>query len=76
MTKNKIFYLAWQIFQDIFIKAYHPILEKIFPEGASKPIEANKRLLKAIKSKDPDTINKALEFHAKEEYFHIQAQTG
>jgi GntR family transcriptional repressor for pyruvate dehydrogenase complex len=69
-TKNRMFFLAWQLLQDIFIKAYSPIVEKIFPEGPSKPIKANKILLEAIKSKDQQAIDEAMEFHASEDYFN------
>lgn len=69
-TKNRMFFLAWQLLQDIFIKAYSPIVEKIFPKGPSKPIKANKILLEAIKSKDPQAIDEAMEFHASEDYFN------
>jgi len=68
-TQNKIFYLVWEIFHDILIKGYIPILEEIFPEGPAKLLEANKILLSAIKSKNPDTIDKAMEIHADEEKF-------
>lgn len=68
-TKNKIFYMVWEIFHDILLKGYIPILEEIFPEGPSKLLEANKILLSAIKSKDPDAIDKAMETHAEEEKF-------
>ena len=68
-TKNKIFYLVWEMFHDILLKGYIPILEEIFPEGPSKLFEANKVLLNAIKSKDPNAIDKAMEMHAEEEKF-------
>jgi GntR family transcriptional repressor for pyruvate dehydrogenase complex len=75
-TKNRMFFLAWQLLQDIFIKAYSPIVEKIFPEGPSKPIKANKILLEAIKSRDPQTVDKAMEFHASEDYFNSKKQNA
>jgi DNA-binding FadR family transcriptional regulator len=75
-TKNRMFFLAWQLLQDIFIKAYSPIVEKIFPEGPSKPIKANKILLEAIKSKDPKAIDEAMEFHASEDYFNSKKQNA
>jgi GntR family transcriptional repressor for pyruvate dehydrogenase complex len=67
LTKNKIFYLIWEIFHDILLEGYIPILREMFPKGASKLLEANKVLLSAIKSKDPITINEAMEIHAKAE---------
>ena len=54
---------------DILLKGYIPILEKIFPEGPSKLLEPNKVLLRAIKSKDSNAIDKAMEIHAAEEKF-------
>ncbi|MGQ9777929.1 MAG: FadR/GntR family transcriptional regulator [Thermodesulfobacteriota bacterium] len=64
ITKNKIFYIVWGLFQDILLKGYVLILSEIFPERPSKLLESNKILLKAIKSKDADAINKAMEIHA------------
>jgi len=69
ITKNKIFYIVWGLFQDILLKGYVPILDEIFPEGPSKLLESNKILLKAIKSKDLRAIDKAMEIHAEEEKF-------
>lgn len=68
-TKNKIFYLVWEMFHDILIKGYMPILEEMFPEGPLKLLEPNRILLAAIKSRDPDKIEKAIEIHAAEEKF-------
>lgn len=78
-TRNKIFYMVWELFHDILLKGYVPILEEIFPEGPSKLLEANKTLLRAIKSEDPDAIDKAMEIHAEEEkffplYSHLRAE--
>ncbi len=64
-TKNKIFFLVWEMVQDIIMKGYAPFLNEIFPEGPDKLIEANKVMLKAIKRRDPEAINKAMEIHAK-----------
>lgn len=66
-TKNKIFYLVWEIFHNILLKGYSPLLEEIFPQGPSKLLEANIGLLRAIKSKDHDAIDKAMEIHAEAE---------
>lgn len=68
-TKNKLFYPIWEIFHDILLKGYIPILEQIFPEGPSKFLEVNKILLTAIRSRDPDPIAEAMEIHAEEERF-------
>ncbi|MEW5725015.1 MAG: FadR/GntR family transcriptional regulator [Thermodesulfobacteriota bacterium] len=68
-TKNKMFFLFWEICQGIMLEGYIPILREIFPEGPDKLRQANKILLKAIKSKDPATIDRAMEFHAQSEAF-------
>ena len=66
-TKNQIFYIIWNLFQDILKKAYMPVLEEYFPEGPGKLLESNRVLLGAIKSKDPKAIDDALHFHAQQE---------
>jgi DNA-binding FadR family transcriptional regulator len=66
-TKNQIFYIIWNLFQDILKKAYMPVLEEYFPEGPGKLLESNRVLLRAIESKDPRSIDKALAFHAQQE---------
>jgi GntR family transcriptional repressor for pyruvate dehydrogenase complex len=68
-TKNKIFYLVWEMFHDILLKGYVPILGEIFPDGSAKLFKANKALLNAIKSKVPNAIDEAMETHAEEEKF-------
>jgi len=66
-SKNKIFYIVWGMFEDVLLKGYLPIIDDLFPEGPSKLLEANRLLLKAIKSKDSEAINKAMEIHASDE---------
>ena len=68
-TKNQVFYLIWNILYDILLKGYMPILDELFPEGPSKLIKLNKDVLKAIKSKDPTKIDRAMESHAEKEKF-------
>ncbi len=68
-TKNQVFYLIWNILYDILLKGYTPILDELFPEGPSKLIKLNKDVLKAIKSKDPKKIDRAMESHAEKEKF-------
>lgn len=75
-TKNKIFYLVWEIFHDILLKGYSPLLEEIFPQGPSRLLEANIGLLRAIKSKDHDAIDKAMEIHAEAEKRLIEVKKG
>ena len=68
-TQNRMFYILWGIFEDILLKGYMPNLESLFPEGPSKLLESNKKLLKAMESGDPDKIKIAMEIHAEEERF-------
>jgi DNA-binding FadR family transcriptional regulator len=66
-SHNKLFYIVWGMFEDILLKGYLPIIDDLFPEGPSKLLEANRLLFKAIKSKDSEAINKAMEIHASDE---------
>ena len=66
-SKNKTFYIVWGMFEDVLLKGYLPIIDELFPDGPSKLLEANRLLLKAIKSKDSEAINKAMEIHATDE---------
>ncbi|MBW1713492.1 MAG: FadR family transcriptional regulator [Deltaproteobacteria bacterium] len=68
-TKSRVFYLIWKILYDILLKGYTPLLDELFPEGPSKLLELNKDVLKAIKSRDPKKIDRAMERHAEEEKF-------
>ena len=74
-TKNRIFYLVWELFHDILLKGYVPILDKVFPRGPSRLLEGNKILLDAIKSKNPDAIDRAMEIHAEAERIFLPAQS-
>jgi len=66
-SKNRIFFIVWGMFEDVLLKGYLPIIDDLFPEGPGKLLEANRLLLKAIKSKDPEAISKAMEIHATDE---------
>ena len=66
-SKNKIFFIVWGMFEDVLLKGYLPIIDDLFPQGPRKLLEANRLLLKAIKSKDSEAINKAMEIHANDE---------
>jgi len=66
-SKNKIFYIVWGMFEDVLLRGYLPIINDLFPTGPSKLLEANRLLLNAIKSKDSEAINKAMEIHAGDE---------
>lgn len=68
-TQNKIFFLIWEMFHDILLKGYVPILRQIFPQGPGKLLEANRALMKAIKSREPQAIDEAMALHAAEEDF-------
>ena len=66
-TKNRVFFVLWEIFEDILLKGYTPILDKLFPEGPVRLREPNRVLLQAIKSGDLAAIDKAMDLHADEE---------
>ena len=61
---NRVFYILRNMLHDVLIRRYLPILDDIFPKGPKRALEANRALLSAIKSKDPQAINRALERHA------------
>ncbi len=69
ITENKVFILFWEMCHAIIIRGYMPILHEIFPNGPYELLDANKILLEAIKTKDTDAINKAMELHAEAEVF-------
>ncbi len=75
-TKNQVFYLIWNILYDILLKGYTPILDELFPDGPSRLIKLNKDVLKAIKSKDPKKIDRAMENHAEKEKFDPRILVG
>ena len=66
-TKNPIFYIVWNMFQDVLLKGYMPRLEQLFPSGPAGLLEANRVLLEAVKSRNPETIDRAMEFHVDQE---------
>ncbi len=74
-TKNSIFYIVWNMFHDILLKGYMPILDKLFPEGPSHLLASNRMLLDAIRSRDPAAIDKAMEAHAAAEK-HVLGHPG
>lgn len=77
ITGNKFFYIIWSMVQDIMLKGYTPILGELFPEGAKRLYEVNRLVLDAIRSKDPDKINEAMEIHAvAEAAFHHHNEKG
>jgi hypothetical protein len=52
---------------DILLKGYTPILRDLFPEGPVRLYEVNKLIVDAIRSQNPDKIDKAMEIHSKAE---------
>ncbi len=66
---NSIFYILWNMFQDILHRGYMPILEELFPNGPQNLLQANRILLSAIRSGDPAVIDEAMQLHAKAEQF-------
>ena len=66
-TKNKIFYMIWEMFHDILLRGYIPILKDLFPEGPKRVLHANKTLFRAIKSGDHQAIDNAINLHTEEE---------
>lgn len=69
-TKNRVFIVIWQIFNKIDLEGYEPILEKLLPQGSADLLKANKEIVEAMKSRDSDMIDGAMENHARGlEYF-------
>jgi len=66
---NSIFYILWNMFQDILLRGYMPVLEDLFPDGPQGLLRANRILLSAIRSGDPSKIDQAMELHADAERF-------
>ncbi|NNF98204.1 MAG: FadR family transcriptional regulator [Desulfobacteraceae bacterium] len=69
ITKNKVYFLFWEMIHSVVLKGYLPILRDAHPEGPQKLTQVNKLIVDALKSKDPDIINKAMARHSKMEYF-------
>jgi len=71
LSGNKVFYIVWSMIQDIMVKGYSSKHKEYFPAGPEKLLEANKRVVEAIKSRNPEKINAAMTFHSKvEDVFH------
>ena len=66
LSGNKMFYMIWKLFYDIFLKA-ESIMKGMYSNPIPNLLNANKAMLEAIKSKDPDQIDKAMKIHAEEE---------
>ncbi len=64
---NSVFYIIWNMFHDILLKGYMPLLDDLFPEGPQRLLNSNRVLLTAIKSGDHAAIERAMEVHAEEE---------
>ena len=65
-SRNKIFYIIYKLFHK-FALENPPILSKVYHDKVPKLLECNRVMLEAIKSKNPDKIDKAMEAHAKED---------
>lgn len=66
ISKNKMFHFIWKIFYEICIKGL-PLFEDMYPGKVAKLLEGNKMMLEAIKSREPDKIDKAMKKHVEEE---------
>jgi len=66
ISKNTMFYFIWKIFYEICMKGY-PVFEGMYPDKITKLLECNRIMLEAIKSRDPDKIDKAMKHHVEEE---------
>jgi DNA-binding FadR family transcriptional regulator len=64
---NSVFFIIWNMFQDILLRGYMPKLDEFFPEGPGNLLQSNRVLLAAIKSADPVAIEEAMQRHAEEE---------
>jgi GntR family transcriptional repressor for pyruvate dehydrogenase complex len=75
-TGNSIFVIVWNMFQDILLKGYTPILNDLFPEGPAGLREANRLLLSAVKGRDHRAIDRAMEQHAEGERLFPRKHPG
>ena len=66
LSNNKIYYMIWKLFYDICLRG-SAILEDMYPDPISDLFEANRLMVEAIKSRDPDRIDRAMKRHAEEE---------
>jgi DNA-binding FadR family transcriptional regulator len=66
-TRNRVYPLIWRLLDDLLLQAYVPNLQRLFPRGAAKLLAGNKVLLKAIQSRNPAAIDRALVTHAEAE---------
>ncbi len=67
ISGNKIFYIIWSMIYGILLKGYTPILMEFFPDGPGRLYDVNKLLVDAIRSRDPDKIDVAMEIHSNAE---------
>lgn len=65
LSNNKIYHMIWKLFYDICVKEAS-IMKDIY-DPVPRLMEANRIMLEAIKSRDPDKIDKAMKFHAEME---------
>ncbi len=71
LSGNKVFYIIWSMIQDILVKGYSSNHREFFPQGPGKLFEANKLVVDAIRSRNPDIIDRTMRLHSKaEDVFH------
>ena len=73
LSGNKVFYIIWSMIHDVLIKGYSSNHRELFPKGPGKLLEANKMVVEAIRSRDPDKIDRTMKLHSKaEDVFHLK----
>lgn len=63
ITGNRVYYIIRNMLHDVLVERHLPMSDDIFHQGPKELVEENRALLSAIKSKDPQAINQALERH-------------
>jgi len=66
ISKNKMFHFIWKIFYEVCMKGF-PVFKDMYPDKVSKLLKCNKIMIEAIKSREPDKIDKAMKNHMEEE---------
>lgn len=65
LSNNRIYHMIWKLFYDICFKGASIMKDMYDP--VPRLLEANRVMLDAIKSRDPDKIDRAMKFHAEME---------
>jgi GntR family transcriptional regulator, transcriptional repressor for pyruvate dehydrogenase complex len=66
-TRNKVFYMIWEMIHEVLLRGYIPLLKEMFPDGPEQLLKANKNLFEAIQSRDSQAIDRAVAIHAEDE---------